>query len=310
MTWKLADVPDLSGRVAVVTGASSGLGFETAKALAGAGAHVVMAARDQGRTVRAQLRIRNDHPVASTEFVELDVASLGSVAAAAAMVLASHQRVDILVNNAGVMAMPQRRTTDGFEMQFGVNHLGHWAFTAHLMPAIGDWSRVVSVTSFARLMARPVDPADPHLENGYGPWKAYGQSKLSNLVFAAGLQWEFDRREILARSVVADPGLSHTNLQVRTVEEGGAGWSGRFWRWAARTTGSRPERGALMLIRAATDPRVKGGEMVGPKWFSRGRPVRRRIRRASPRAIEALWEVSERETGLSLFGLADRPTGA
>jgi NAD(P)-dependent dehydrogenase (short-subunit alcohol dehydrogenase family) len=310
LSWKLTDVPDLSGRVAVVTGASSGLGFETAKTLAGAGAHVVLAARDQARTVRAQLRIRNEHPTASTEFVEADVASLESVGAAASRILDTHDRVDILVNNAGVMAMPHLRTADGFEMQFGVNHLGHWALTARLMPTIGDWSRVVSVTSFARLMARPIDPADPHLDHGYGPWKAYGQSKLSNLLFAAGLQWEFDRREILARSVLADPGLSHTNLQVRTVQEGGAGRMGRFWRWAARTAGSSPERGALMLIRAATDPRVKGGEMVGPRWFTRGHPVRKRIRRASPRAIETLWEVSERETGLSLFGLADRPAEA
>ncbi len=301
MAWTLADVPDLSGRVAVVTGASGGLGLETAKALAGAGAHVVMAARDRARTTDAQLQLRAVHPAASTEFVELELASLRSVEAAAGQIRIAHRRVDILVNNAGVMATPQRRTADGFELQLGVNHLGHWALTAHLMPALLDGGRVVSVTSFARLNARPVDRADPHLEDGYEPWRAYGQSKLANFHFAAGLQDEFEKRKLQAASVVADPGLSHTNLQVRTVEEGGTGWSGRFWRWAARTTGSPQEKGALMLIRAASDPKLSGGEIVVPKWFTRGSPVVRPIRRGSPEAIRDLWQVSERETGLGLF---------
>ncbi len=301
MSWSLADVPDLTGRIAVITGANSGLGLKTAKALARAGAHVVMAARDQARTVEAQLQIRSGHPEVSTEFVELDLASLASVRSAAEKIIATHPLVDILVNNAGVMAMPQRRTTDGFEMQFGVNHLGHWAFTAQLMPLIVEGSRVVSVTSFARLNAQPVDPADPHLELSYGPWKAYGQSKLANMHFGVGLQQEFDRRGIRALSVVTDPGLSHTNLQKTTVKEGGTGLSGRFWRGAAKYTGSSPEAGALMLIRAATDPEVSGGEMVGPKLIARGRPVRRKIRNSSQQAIDTLWEVSRAETGLDLF---------
>lgn len=301
MTWTVADIPDHSGKVVVVTGASSGLGLETATALAGAGAHVVVAARDRGRTEEAREQIHVQHPEASTEFVELDLASLKSVRLAAEKILASHPRVDILVNNAGVMAMPQRQTEDGFEMQFGVNHLGHWALTALLMPAIGEGSRVVSVTSFARLSARPVDPANTHMERSYGPWKAYGQSKLANHHFGAGLQKEFDRRGMGASSVVADPGLSHTNLQKTTVKEGGTGISGRFWRGAAKYAGSSPSAGALMLIRAAADPEVMGGEIVGPKWVTRGHPVRRTIRRSSPQAIDTLWKVSRNETGLGLF---------
>jgi NAD(P)-dependent dehydrogenase (short-subunit alcohol dehydrogenase family) len=301
MTWTVADIPDLSGKVAVVTGAGGGLGLETATALAGAGAHVVMAARDRARMEQAHSQIHAQHPGASTEFVELDLASLKSVRLAGEKILASHPRVDILVNNAGVMAMPQRQTEDGFEMQFGVNHLGHWVLTALLMPAIGEGSRVVSVTSFARLSARPVDPANAHLERNYGPWKAYGQSKLANHHFGVGLQKEFDRRGTGASSVVADPGLSHTNLQKTTVKEGGTGVSGRFWRGAARYTGSTPGAGALMVIRAAADPGVRGGEIVGPRWLTRGHPVRRIIRRSSPQAIESLWKVSRNETGLGLF---------
>lgn len=228
MAWTLADMPDLSGKVAVVTGASGGLGLETTKALAGAGANVVMAARDRDKTTEARDQIQSSHPDASTEFVELELASLASVQAAAEQIWDTHPRVDILVNNAGVMATPHRRTVDGFEMQFGVNHLGHWALTAHLMPTLVHGGRVVSVTSFARLNARPVDPADPHLDQGYDPWRAYGQSKLANLHFAVGLQDEFEKLGLPATSVVADPGLSHTNLQVRTVEEGGTGLSGKF----------------------------------------------------------------------------------
>jgi NAD(P)-dependent dehydrogenase (short-subunit alcohol dehydrogenase family) len=150
MAWTERDIPDLSGRTAVVTGANGGLGLQTALALAGAGAHVVLAARDAAKTAAAEERIRVSHPAASLEVVPLDLGDLSSVSAAA-RTLARHERVDLLVNNAGVMAMPQRTTADGFEMQFGVNHLGHWALTAHLLPALlrAPAARVVTVTSTA-----------------------------------------------------------------------------------------------------------------------------------------------------------------
>ena len=136
MAWTETDIPDLSGRTAVVTGANGGLGLQTALALAGAGAHVVLAARDPSKTAAAVARIAERYPSASLEVVPLDLGDLSVVSAAAQKILAGHERVDLLVNNAGVMAMPQRTTVDGFEMQFGVDHLGHWAFTAHLLPAL------------------------------------------------------------------------------------------------------------------------------------------------------------------------------
>lgn len=304
MPWTLADMPNLEGRTAVVTGANGGLGLETAKALAGGGAHVVMAARNQEKASAAESEIKASHPDASLEIVRLDLASLQSVTSAADDITDEHQAIDILVNNAGLMAMPERRTEDGFEMQFGVNHLGHWALTSHLLPALlrAQAGRVVTVTSTAHHYGRAVNPNNPHLEGEYTPWKGYGQAKLANYHFALGLQREFERHGAAAQSLVAHPGLSHTNLQVHTVEQGGTGRSGHFWRWLARSTGMDPERGALPQIRAATDPSARGGEMYAPRLVNRGPPVRRPILRriGLNKAIRTLWEVSERETGLKI----------
>lgn len=304
MKWSIADIPAQNGRVAVVTGANGGLGFETAKALAGKGAQVVMAARNQEKAAAARTEILAAHPTASLEIVELDLGSLASVATAARQVLASHERIDLLVNNAGVMAMPERWTEDGFEMQFGVNHLGHWALTAHLLPALlrAESARVVSVTSTAHHMGRAVDPKNPHLRGTYAPWKAYNQSKLANYHFALGLQREFETRGLPAQSLVAHPGLSHTDLQVRTVDEGGAGLSGRFFQWLAARTGMPADRGALPPLRAATDPAAEGGQMYAPRFVNSGPPVRRPILRriGLQGAIDTLFAVSERETGVAL----------
>lgn len=303
MAWSIDDIPSQVGRVAIVTGANGGLGLATAKALAGKGAHVVIAARNQDKARSARDEILRGHPDASLELVELDLGSQASVAAAADEILGRHAAVDILVNNAGLMAMPERTTEDGYEMQFGVNHLGHWALTARLLPALlrADAARVVTVTSTAHHMGRAVDPDNPHLRGNYGPWKAYGQSKLANFDFALGLQREFSERGLKAASLVAHPGLTHSELQVHTAAEGGAGWSGQFWAWAARTTGMSIEDGALPQLRAATDPAAKGGEMYAPRFVNTGPPVRRPILRPGrERAIEILWEISERETGIAL----------
>ena len=305
MAWTASDIPDLSGKVAVVTGANSGLGLESARSLAGAGARVVMAARNQDKAKAAYEDILSTHPGASLEIVELDLGSLESTRLAAESIRTRHEAIDILINNAGVMAMPEGRTVDGFERQFGINHLGHWALTAHLMPALlaADAARVVTVTSTAHHFGRAVDPDNPHLEGKYNPWKAYGQSKLANYHFALGLQREFEERGVEARSLVVHPGLSHTNLQVHTVEQGATGSSGHFWARLARHTGMPPERGALPQLRAATDPEAKGGEMYAPRYVQAGPPVRRPILRriGLSKAIDTLWEVSERETGISLF---------
>jgi NAD(P)-dependent dehydrogenase (short-subunit alcohol dehydrogenase family) len=301
MSWSAADIPDLTGKVAVVTGANGGLGLESAKALSGAGAHVIMAARDQLKAHGACDEIKAIHPDASIEIVELDLGSLDSVRTAAGEISRSHPRIDILLNNAGVMAIPERRTEDGFEMQFGINHLGHWVFTSGLLSPLlaADRARVVGVTSTAHHVGRSVDPDNPNLEGNYGPWKAYGQSKLANFHFAIGLQREFEKRGLATMSLLAHPGLSHTNLQVRTVEEGGGGRSAPMWAWLAAHTGMRPAAGALPQLRAATDPNAHGGEFFAPRFINNGPPVRRPIMRriGLQQAIDNLWEVSETLTG-------------
>ena len=304
MSWTAADIPDQTGRTAVVTGANGGLGLETARALAAAGAEVVMAARNQEKAAEAVAEIRRGLPDASLEVVALDLASQESVREAAERILASDERIDILVNNAGIMGIPERRTADGFEMQFGVNHLGHYALTALLMPALlrADAARIVTVTSTAHHMGRAVDPANPHLEGRYGPWRAYGQAKLANFHFGIGLQRRLAAARAPAASLVAHPGLSNTELQVVSVRETGGGLSQRFFRRLAHSTGMSPRDGALPQLRAATDPAARGGELYAPRFVNSGAPVRRPILRriGMERAIARLWEVSERETGLKI----------
>jgi NAD(P)-dependent dehydrogenase (short-subunit alcohol dehydrogenase family) len=311
MAWTEKDIPDLSGRTAVVTGANGGLGFQTALALAGAGAHVVLAARDPAKTVAAETRLRKRYSSASLEVVPLDLGDLSVVSAAASMILAGHERVDLLVNNAGVMAMPQRTTVDGFEGQFGVNHLGHWALTAHLLPALlrAPAARVVTVTSTARHRARRLDPADPHLRRSYGAWAAYAQAKMANFHFGLGLHQQFTRAGVRASSLIAHPGLSNTDLQARTVREGGAGWVGAFFEVLTARSGMSPFEGARSQIRAATDPRAQGGELYAPRFGSHGPAVRRPILRRFDlqQQIDVLWQVSERETGVPLDAGTSRP---
>ncbi len=303
MPYTAASIPDLGGRTAVVTGANGGLGLETAKALAGAGAHVVMAARNESKAEDARQEILAAHPDASLEIVGLDLGSLDSVKAAAEAIEARHDRIDILVNNAGLMAMPERTTADGFEMQFGVNHLGHWALTARLMPSLlrADHARVVTVTSTAHHMGRPVDPDNPHLRGRYKPWRAYGHSKLANYHFALGLQSEFERAGVSASSLLAHPGLTNSDLQSHTLAEGGGGVLASLSHTLATRTGMNTEQGALPQIRAATDPTADGGSFFAPRFINNGAAVRRRhFRPRRARSIARLWEVSERETGLAL----------
>ena len=305
MAWTEKDIPHLSGRTAVVTGANGGLGFQTALALAGAGAHVVLAARDPAKTAAAEERIKEPYPTASLEVVPLDLGDLSVVSAAASTILDGHEQVDLLVNNAGVMAMPQRTTVDGFEMQFGINHLGHWALTAHLLPALlrAPAARVVTVTSTARHRAfRPLDPADPHMRKNYGAWTAYAQAKMANFHFGLGLQQQFARAGVAASSLIAHPGLSNTDLQARTVREGGAGKLGPFFEVLTARSGMSPFEGARPQLRAATDPQAKGGELYAPRFGSHGPAVRRPILRRwdLQKQIDVLWQVSERETGLAL----------
>ena len=297
MVFGVADIPDLSGCVAVVTGANGGLGLQTATVLAAKGAHVWLAARDEHKTARAIDAIARATPDAQLTAVRLDLGNLASIGDAAAVILAQVSRVDLLVNNAGVMGTPEGRTVDNFETQLGVDHLGHWAFTAHLMPALlaAPAARVVTVTSFARLMGKPIDPNNPHLDGSYDPWRAYGQAKLANYHFGLGLQDAFDRARASASSLLAHPGMAHTDLQPTTVQLGGAGGQARLWAWYARVFGMSPAHAAMPQLRAATDPRARGGEFYGPRFTTFGPAVRLPVlRRDNPEAIRNLWEVSER----------------
>ena len=304
MVWTATDIGDLTGRTAVVTGSNGGLGLETTKALAAAGAHVVMAARDQTKARAAMATIMASDAAASLEIVELDLASLDSVRAAADTILSHHRSIDLLINNAGLMALPQRRTIDGFETQFGVNHLGHFALTAHLLPAVlrADAARVVTVTSTARHLARSVDAANPHLEGKYTPWRAYGQSKKANYHFAIGLDQRFRAAGATARSLAAHPGLSDTDLQSNTAREGAAGRAGAFFHWITAGMGMSAEQGARPQLRAATDPSARGGRLYGPRFASNGAAVRLPVIRHPwlDAQITTLWEVSERETAITI----------
>jgi NAD(P)-dependent dehydrogenase (short-subunit alcohol dehydrogenase family) len=281
-------VPDLTGRTAVVTGANGGLGLQTAMVLAARGAHVVMAVRDQDKAARAADEIRTRVPGASVELIELDLASQASVKRAAAQILAGHDSIDVLVNNAGVMATPEGRTEDGYELQLGVNHLGHWTLTALLMPALlaAPAARVVTVTSTAHHLGRPVNPQNPHLHGTYDPWLAYAQSKLANYHFALGLQREFERAGVRAQSLAAHPGLSHSDLQTRTVRAGGGGRLGPVSAWLARYTGMDVADGARPQIRAATDPAAKVVSPTAPGSSPGGLPCGCPVLR--PRVADAI----------------------
>jgi NAD(P)-dependent dehydrogenase (short-subunit alcohol dehydrogenase family) len=301
MGWTTADIPDQTGRIAVVTGANGGLGLETARELARKGAHVVMAVRDREKAAAARDSIAREIPGASLELVALDLGSLASVRAAADAILARHPVIDILVNNAGVMGIPYRETADGFEMQLGVNHLGPFALTALLAPVLlrSSGARVVSVTSTGRFLGRPIDPADLSMERRYDPWRAYGRSKLANLQFAVELNRRLAAAGLPAKACAADPGMSHTDLQARSAREM-RGLSQRFFDAAAGRVGTSPAHAALPQLRAAADPGAAGGALYALRFVLGGPPVRNRylVRGMKPADLAAMWGVSERTTGI------------
>ncbi|WP_062465134.1 SDR family NAD(P)-dependent oxidoreductase [Demequina soli] len=301
MTWSAADIPDLTGRVALVTGANGGLGLACTAALSGRGAHVIMAARDPAKTDDALAAIRAEVPEASLEVVPLDLASQAGTRDAAAAIADAHPVLDLVIANAGVMAMPERRTEDGFEMQLAVNHLGHWTLLSRLLPQIvaAPAARIVTTTSIARFQGSDVDPANPHLEGEYDDWRAYGRSKLAALQLALGLDAALRAAGTPAHALCAHPGIAHTDLQKRTVREGGGGSQGPFWESYAERRGMPPARGALSQLRAATDPGARGGTLWGPRWGGTGDPTRRFLvrREAIERGIPALWEASMALTG-------------
>jgi len=299
MSWTANDIPDQDGRVAVVTGANGGLGLETTRELARKGATVVMGVRNREKADQAVADIKAETPDARLELQELDLASLASVKAFAERVVGEHPTIDLLINNAGVMAIPHESTADGLEKQFGTNHLGHFALTAQLMPALihTPGARIVTVTSTARHAATKLDPDDLNMEESYSPWGAYGRSKIANMNFALELNQRLDSAGVKAVSLVAHPGFSNTDLQSHSAREHG----GATQRFSARTVewvGMSPSRGALPQLRAATDPEALGGELYTPRWVNTGSPVRRPITGYHNRTddMQALWSISENAT--------------
>jgi NAD(P)-dependent dehydrogenase (short-subunit alcohol dehydrogenase family) len=303
MSFSIAKTPSLKGKTALVTGGNIGLGFETVKALASKGAHVLLAARNEEKGNAAIAEVQKLIPNAQVELLRLDLASQRSIRAAASEVGNKFSQLDLLINNAGIMAMPEMKTEDGFESQFGVNHLGHWSLTGLLMDNLlaAEQARVVTVTSTAHHLVWNIDFDDPHLRNKYAPWKAYAQSKLANYFFALGLHNEFKKSGKQAMSLLAHPGLSHTNLQVETFDRGAAGWAGTVSKYLAARVGMEPSEGARPQIRAALDPEAKGGQFYSPRFGNNGAPVKHPILRTRNKTnIRKLWELSEKETGISI----------
>ena len=303
MPFSIEATPELNGKVALVTGGNSGLGLATVKAFVSKGAHVLLAARNEAKGNSAVAEVLNSFPSASVELIQLDLASQENIKNVADTVSRKFDQLDFLVNNAGLMAMPELKTNDGYEIQFGVNHLGHWTLTAQLMDRLlaADAARVVTVTSSAHHLIWNVKFDDPHFSKKYSPWDAYSQSKLANYYFALGLHEEFQKNGKRAMSLLAHPGLSHTNLQVETYNKGAAGWAGWVSKDLAAKIGMSADEGALPQIRAALDPKAKSGEFYAPRYFTAGKPVKRPILRTQNRKnIQRLWELSEKETGIGL----------
>ncbi|MFN2210270.1 MAG: SDR family NAD(P)-dependent oxidoreductase [Candidatus Promineifilaceae bacterium] len=293
--WTEADIGDLSGKVAVVTGANSGIGYETARALAEKGADVVMACRNLQKGNEAAEQIRALDPRGSVEVMQLDLADLDSVREFAEAFKAQHDRLDLLINNAGIMMTPYGKTAQGFEQQFGVNHLGHFALTGLLFERIKETpgSRVVTVSSTYHRLGK-IDFDDLHCEEkAYGRQTAYGQSKLANLLFTYELQRKMDRAGLDMVAVAAHPGWSETNLQRH------AGLFDFMNRFVAQDAAM----GALPTLYAATAPDVRGGDYYGPEGFMEraGYPkkVRSNGRSQDEEVAERLWRVSEDLTGVS-----------
>jgi NAD(P)-dependent dehydrogenase (short-subunit alcohol dehydrogenase family) len=295
--WTEADVPDQAGRTAVITGANSGIGFETARVLAQRGARLILGCRDPGKARDAVARIRALQPGADIDVVPLDLASLESVRAAAGQIRSGGARIDMLINNAGVMMPPYGRTADGFEMQFGINHLGHFALTGLLLDLLtGPGSRVVTVSSNVHRSGE-INFDDLQSERRYRRVAGYGQSKLANLMFSYELQRRLAAAGSPVIAVAAHPGLTRTDLArylspVMTA----------YFVVVERPFAQPAAIGALGTLRAATDPDVRGGEYYGPgRWRGeRGYPVRvdSTERSHDEAAQRRLWQESERLTGV------------
>jgi NAD(P)-dependent dehydrogenase (short-subunit alcohol dehydrogenase family) len=296
-------MPDQAGRTVLVTGASSGLGLRSAEALAARGARVLMACRNETKAAAAREQVASGASGPPPEVVLLDLADLSSVRAGAEKVAGSVDRLDVLMNNAGVMAVPLSRTADGFEMQFGTNHLGHFALTGLLLPLLGQAPapRVVTTSSHMHRSGR-IAWDDLAAERRYRRWPVYSRTKLANLLFA----YELDRRARQAGSnllsVAAHPGYAATHLQLAGSEQSGRRLTARVMSLGNHLIAQTDAMGALPQLYAATAPGVEGGQYLGPDRFFqlRGHPTKVSSSRRSrdPEAARRLWQVSQELTGV------------
>ncbi|TJZ55717.1 SDR family NAD(P)-dependent oxidoreductase [Streptomyces piniterrae] len=298
--WNTSHIPDQTGRSAVVTGANSGIGYVTARELARRGARVLLACRNEARGAAALDRLRSEVPTAEAEFRQLDLADLSSVRDfAAALDDFDGDRLDLLINNAGVMALPYRTTTDGFEMQFGTNHLGHFALTGLLLPKLlaTPGARVVTVSSMLHAIA-DIDLEDLNSVRKYGRWMVYGRSKSANLLFVH----ELSRRLAAAGSqivaVASHPGYAATNLQTTGARMEGRRSAERVMELGNRLLGQSPEGGALGTLCAATAPHMRPDTFIGPRNGLRGAPAScfRAPWTKNDALSERLWTASEQLT--------------
>lgn len=306
--WREAEIGDLTGRVSIVTGANSGLGLYTTRVLARQGSTVVMACRNQKAAAAARDEVLAETPGAVVDVMALDLGSLESVRAFAEAFLARYDRLDVLFNNAGLMAIPPRKTSDGFEMQFGVNHLGHFALTGRLLDRLlaTPHSRVVTLSSSAAYTGW-LNFDDLQSEKRYGRYAVYSQAKLANLMFALELQRRLAAAGATTTSYAAQPGFVLTNLQARAVTESNAG----FEQWlyegvVARMLAQPVEVGTQPQLYAGLAKDAVPGEFYQPRWIAAGKmaAVKGPRRAYDAAALKRLWQVSEELTGVRYAALA------
>ena len=301
--WTADNIPDLSGRTVVVTGGNSGIGYEAALQFARKGAETILACRSLDKAGAATKQIVATSPKAKVEAIALDLSSLASVRSFADQFHKSHRTLDALVNNAGVMALPYRKTEDGFEMQFGTNHLGHFALTGLLLDTLlaSGGARVVNVSSGAHRMGR-IRFDDLQWQRGYYKWFAYGQSKLANLLFTFELQKRADAAGAKLLAVGCHPGYAATNLQGAGPRMAGSSGMESFWTMMNRAFAQNAAMGALPTLYAATSPEVRGNDYIGPDGFAEmwGNPTKVKSTAAAhdPAVAARLWEVSEQLTNV------------
>ena len=307
--WTPAAIPPQAGKLAYITGANSGVGLYAALELARAGCAVILACRNRKSAEMARVAILGEAPQAEVEIADLDLANLDSVRAAAQAFLATGRGLDLLINNAGVMAFPARKTTaQGFEAQFGTNHLGHFALTGLLLPALlrprsdegNQPARIITVSSIAH-RGGTMDFSDLQWERAYRPWPAYRRSKLANLLFGFELERRLERAQVPAMSIVVHPGVSQTNL-FKAGPGSGGGVLAKVIPHFIELTAQSAMQGAWPTLFAATSDAVRGGRYYGPDGFRemRGYPVEVRAEQQAYDEVLAaqLWQVSEQLTGV------------